>query len=184
MINSAVLDQIAYSWPWYIVRASGLTAAVLLILLIISGIGLITGFTFRFFAPIRAWAVHKAIGLSLVFAVISHIFFLLLDQYQKYSLKMILLPSLNLPWVALGIIAAYSLAIIIISSLTIIHTNKKLWKWLHFLGYIVIALIFFHALNMGTDLKSGILRYIWIGSGIIILIAAIFRYRRSFATKN
>ena len=57
------------TWPWYITRAAGIIAVVLLILLILSGIGQITGFTFRFLEPLNAWAVHRAIGIAFGFRV-------------------------------------------------------------------------------------------------------------------
>lgn len=42
------------SWPWYITRAAGFVAAISLILLMLSGIGFITGGTFRFLEPLTA----------------------------------------------------------------------------------------------------------------------------------
>jgi predicted ferric reductase len=183
-MSSVFWAHILSSWPWYLVRACGLVSAVLLVFLIISGIGLITGFTFRFWAPIKAWAVHKAIGITLVFALFGHIFFLLLDKYQKYTLKMILIPSSSSFWLALGILAMYFLGIVIVSSLTLINSKKKMWKVIHFLNYVTVAFIFFHALNMGTDLRSGLLRAVWILVGLITLVAMIIRFLRSRMIKN
>jgi hypothetical protein len=60
--------RVASSWPWYIIRAAGFTAAGLIILLMLSGIGQVTGFTYRFIAPIKAWAIHKALALALCIA--------------------------------------------------------------------------------------------------------------------
>lgn len=184
IMNNIALAQFAYSWPWYIVRASGLVAAALIILLILSGIGLITGHTFRLFEPLRAWAIHRAIGISLVVAIFSHIFFLLFDNYQRYSLEMILIPSISSLWVGFGIFAFYFLVVIIISSLLIVNSHKKVWKTIHLLSYLTVGLIFFHALNMGTDLKTGLLRYLWLGIGVVILIASMVRYWRSWAIKR
>ncbi|PIZ62715.1 hypothetical protein COY17_01900, partial [Candidatus Saccharibacteria bacterium CG_4_10_14_0_2_um_filter_52_9] len=36
------------SWPWYLVRGSGMVAAAALVILLLSGIGQVTGYTFRF----------------------------------------------------------------------------------------------------------------------------------------
>ncbi len=179
-------------WPWYITRASGIVAVALLLLLIISGIGLVTGYTFKFFEPLNAWAVHKALGMSLIVAAAIHGFVLLFDTYVKFSITQILFPfasnyrpvtingiHLGTLWVSLGIFAFYGLAAIIISSLFWIDKKPKIWKLIHILSYLVAIMIFFHGLYLGTDLTHGLFRTIWIVFGIIVFGAVIVRIRRA-----
>lgn len=179
-MDSTVVSHAFSSLPWYLVRAFGIASVVLLILLVISGIGMITGFTFKYWPPVKAWLIHRAIGLAFLATLAGHIFFLLIDKYVNYSLVQILVPfATSSIWLSIGIIAFYFILIIIISSLTIKNTNKKTWKLIHYLSYLSFVLVFFHALNMGTDLKSGILRSIWIIIGIIVFFGILSRMARS-----
>ncbi len=180
------------SWPWYITRASGIVAVALLLCLILSGIGLVTGYTFKFFEPLTAWAVHKALGLTMIVCVAIHGLALLFDTYVPFSIAQLLFPfasgykpavlfgiKFGTIWVALGIFAFYGLMAIIISSLLIIDKKPKTWKYIHILSYLVAIMIYFHGLYLGSDLTHGIFRTVWIMFGIIVFLAAIFRIARS-----
>jgi len=180
------------SWPWYITRASGIVAVALLLCLILSGIGLVTGYTFKFFEPLTAWAVHKALGLTMIVAVAIHGIALLFDTFVTFTIAKILFPfvseyrpavlfgmKVGTLWVALGIIAFYGLVAIIISSLLIIDKKPKTWKAIHVISYLVAIMIYFHGLYLGSDLTHGIFRTTWILFGIVVFLAAIFRIARS-----
>ncbi|HEV2403726.1 MAG TPA: hypothetical protein VGS08_06025 [Candidatus Saccharimonadales bacterium] len=190
-----ILHQIAVktaqSWPWYIARGAGLTAAVLLILLIFSGIGLVTGFTYRLLEPVAAWAVHKAIALAFGASVCIHVFALLFDHYVGFSLWQLLIPFLShykpvtiggmyvgSLYVALGVYAFYIAAIVILSSIYWKEKRPYLWQGLHYLGYLLVILTFFHALYLGADLQHGWLRWLWITLGVALFIGIVMRLRR------
>ena len=181
---AAIIAHTVSSLPWYLIRAFGLISAGLLVFLILSGIGLMTGFTFRFWEPVKAWAIHKAVAVSFVLALAGHILFLLVDQYQKYTLSMILVPFIGSFWLTLGILAFYLLIIITVSSFLILDTKKYLWKIIHITSYAAVIFVFFHTLNMGTDLKTGWLRILWIAIGLIILIGIITRLWRAGTVKK
>ena len=186
------LNHIISTWPWYVIRASGFTAAGLLILLMLSGIGQVTGLFYKFAEPVTAWALHKALGYALVVAIAIHAGTLLIDRFMPFSLGQILLPfastySNNVPLfglalgflgVACGIMAAYGVALIVITSLAWMETKKRTWKLLHFVSYAVIALVFLHGLLVGTDLKTGLPRLIWLSFGLVLAIAVTARLWR------
>ncbi len=186
------------SWAWYIIRGSGLTAAVLLVLLMISGIGMVTGLTYKVLSPLKAWVVHKALGIALGVAVLLHVFTLLFDHYVSFSIWQILVPFLSTysnhttifgltfaaVGVALGVLSLYGLAVVILSSLGWIETRQSWWKFLHYLSYFVFAFVFIHALQTGTDLKAGFLRAIWLIFTLIIVVMIISRLMRSGTLKE
>ncbi|MEP7204901.1 MAG: hypothetical protein ABI716_01770, partial [Candidatus Saccharibacteria bacterium] len=60
-LNQQLAQRARSSWPRYLTRDSGLIAADLLVLLMLSGIGLVTGLTFKMVEPLKAWAVHRAL---------------------------------------------------------------------------------------------------------------------------
>ncbi len=179
------------TWPWYITRAAGMVAAVSLVFLMLSGIGFITGATFRFLEPLTAWATHKAIAYVFGASLAVHGIALLFDKFVPFNVAQILLPFLSSYrkvtiaghhvgslYVALGVIAFYFVLAIIISSIVWIDKKPHTWKLFHFLAYLTMIFVFFHALYLGTDLSHGILRVIWIIFGITVAIAILYRLRR------
>ena len=183
-------QRVANTWPWYVVRGAGFAAAGLLVLLMISGIGQVTGLTYRFIEPIKAWAVHRALAIALCFAIATHVIFLLFDHFVKFSLVQVLVPfashykrSANVPlgslWVACGIVAAYLVAIVVASSLGWINSRKGAWRKLHYLNYVIVVLVFFHALYAGSDLAYGMFRAAWIFVGVLLIISILTRLMRT-----
>lgn len=195
---SEASQRVGAEWTWYVIRAAGFTAAGLLILLMLSGIGHVTGFTFRFIEPVKAWIVHKTLAYALCIAIAIHIGFLLIDHYIHFSLAQILLPFLStynnksqlpgLPLgslgVSFGILALYGVIIIVISSLYWIDSKKRTWKFLHYISYAVAILVFLHALYTGSDLRYGLFRLAWIGLGLIVVLGIIARLARAGSLKH
>ena len=194
-VTTRLSSRARSSWPWYITRASGLVAAVALVVLILSGVGLITGYSFKFLEPLTAWATHKALALVFAVSVLIHGTALLFDRFVPFTIIQVLVPftshyrpltignhHFGSLYTALGIIAAYFILAIIISSLLWIDKKPHTWKALHFLAYLVMIFVFFHALYLGTDLAHGIFRILWIIFGVAVAIAIIDRLRRAGST--
>ncbi|MCX6725673.1 MAG: hypothetical protein NTX80_04000, partial [Candidatus Saccharibacteria bacterium] len=91
-VATKLAERVGKSWSWYLTRASGLVAALSLILLMISGIGQVTGFMFRILDPITSWASHRALGLTFAISVIIHIVSILLDKFVHFSIANVLIP--------------------------------------------------------------------------------------------
>ncbi len=190
--SDQLVKKVRSSWPWYTARASGLVAAGSLILLMISGIGMITGKTFSFFEPITAWATHRALGISFGISVIVHVVVLYFDRFVPFNITNLLVPftsnykpisvfgiPLGSFYVATGVISLYIVAAVIITSLIWVHKKPWLWKVTHLLSYLAMLLVFVHGLYLGTDLAHGILRWAWIALGVSILIMSFMRLRRA-----
>ncbi len=186
-----IIGKAATSWPWYIVRAAGLVAALSALVLMLSGIGAVTGHTFRILEPLTAWATHRAIGIVFVLSTIVHIVALLFDKFVPFSVVDVLVPwasdykpvtiagvSLGSIYVALGILAFYAIIAIVVTSLLWIDKKQKLWKLLHLASYGVIIAIFLHALFLGTDTGQGWGRLAWIAGGIVLAMVVLVRLRR------
>jgi len=180
------------SWSWYITRGSGMVAGVSLIILILSGIGQVTGYTFKFLEPITAWASHRALGIAFGVSVCLHIFSLLFDHFIKFSFLQLLIPwlsnykpvsifgfHLGSLYIALGVLSFYGVIIVVISSLLWIEKKPYIWKLIHLLSYIIMLFVFIHALYLGTDLMSGILRWLWILFGVGVVVAVVHRLWRA-----
>lgn len=194
-LTDKIIHNLSESWPWYIARGSGIIAAITLIVLMVSGIGQITGTTFRFLDPIVAWASHRALGIVFGISIGAHVISLLFDSFLKITIIEALVPwvsdyrpvtILGIPvgslYLALGIIAFYLSLAIVVTSLLFIAKKPYFWKIIHLTSYAVLALVFFHALYIGTDFAHGWLRVLWIIVGISLAIFSIIRLRRAFTT--
>jgi hypothetical protein len=194
-LTDKIIHNLSESWPWYIARGSGIIAAITLIVLMVSGIGQITGTTFRFLDPIVAWASHRALGIVFGISIGAHVISLLFDSFLKITIVEALVPwvsdyrpvtILGIPagslYLALGIIAFYLSLAIVVTSLLFISKKPYFWKIIHLTSYAVLALVFFHALYIGTDFAHGWLRVLWIIVGISLAIFSIIRLRRAFTT--
>ncbi len=179
------------SWPWYITRAAGFVAAFSLVALMLSGIGFITGATFKFLEPLTAWATHKAIAYVFGVSIVVHGVALLFDKYVPFTIAQVLVPfmsnyrkltidgyHLGSLYVALGIIAMYFVLAIILTSILWMDKKPHTWKIFHFLAYLTMIFVFFHALYLGTDLTHGVFRILWIVFGVAVAIAIVYRLRR------
>ena len=191
-VSHGLVERAKVSWPWYLTRISGMVAAVSLVLLMLSGVGLITGNTFSFFEPITAWASHRALGITFSLSVLLHVGALYFDNFVPFSITSLLIPfasdykqiqlfgySVGSLYIALGVISLYITAAITITSLLWIEKKPKLWKVTHLLSYLAMIFVFVHALYLGTDLSSGILRWAWIGLGFAVLYASLARAWRA-----
>jgi len=187
-----VLTRTIDSWPWYVVRGSGIVAAVSLVILMLSGVGFITGHTFKFLEPITAWASHRALGIVFGISILLHMGGLLIDHFVPFNLINLLVPwsssykpvtilgiNFGSLYVSLGVLAFYLVAVITIISLIWIDKKPNFWKLTHLLSYLVFVFVFFHALFLGTDLAGGVFRLIWIALGITVSIAILIRLRRA-----
>jgi hypothetical protein len=186
--------RLSTAWKWYVVRGAGFLSVGLLILLMVSGIGLVTGYTYKLFEPTKAWIIHKALAFALCAAIATHVVFLVLDKVVPFSIPQVLIPFIStykrislggVPlgslWVALGILAMYGTVIVVISSLGYLgwmEKKKKIWRIVHYISYLVMLFAFLHALYLGTDLAKGLLRIIWIIIGVLLLVAVVIRLMR------
>ena len=174
-----IRDRVISSWPWYVIRGSGIIAAISLVVLMISGVGSVTGHTFKFLEPIVAWATHRSLGIIFGISIILHMGGLLFDHFVSFNLINIFIPwlsnykpvtlmgiHLGSIAVALGVLAFYGTVLIIITSLIWVEKKPYLWKLVHLLSYVVLVFVFIHALYLGTDLQNGFLRWLWIAVGV------------------
>ena len=187
-----IASKLEKSWPWYLTRASGIVALVSLFWLMISGIGQVTGYTFKFLQPITAWATHKALGIAFLGSIFIHIGALFFDKFVPFGLVDIFIPfasnyrtltiagvHLGSTYVAMGIISLYLTILIVATSLLVIDKKPRFWKISHLLSYLTMLLVFIHAISIGTDTSSGWVRVVCIIIGLALVVATLHRLRRA-----
>ncbi|MEZ5235987.1 MAG: ferric reductase-like transmembrane domain-containing protein [Acidimicrobiales bacterium] len=139
---------------WYLARAGGIVAWVLLAASMIWGLLLSTKLLGR--RPHPAWVtdLHRFLGgLSVVFTAV-HVAALVLDSYVSFGPAEVLVPFAS-HWrpaaVAWGVIATYLLVAIEVTSLLRHRLPRRAWRATHLLSFPLFGLGTLHALTAGTD---------------------------------
>jgi len=167
------------SLPWYISRASAIAAYILTFLIIFIGTGMTTGFIYKFINPVRAWVVHKYLGIAMLVTVILHPFSLLFDKFMNFNLTDILIPfisSFKPVFLSLGIIGFYFLLVIILTSLFARLGYPHFWRAVHYLTYLFFVLSLFHGILLGTDTKFLAMQILYGVTGFGFLGLMIYRF--------
>ncbi len=191
-IANGIKERVESSWPWYLARASGLVAAVVLVILMLSGVGLVTGHTFSFLEPITAWASHRALGIAFMISVLFHLTGIYFDTFVPFSLMSLFIPfvstfkpvtlgghSFGSLFIADGIFALYLVIAIVLTSLLWVEKKPYVWKITHLLSYLAMLFVFIHGLFIGTDLAHGLLRWMWVTAAVAVLLASMSRLWRA-----
>ena len=146
---------------WYLARASGIVAWLLLTGSVIWGILLATD---AFPARRRpAWLLdlHRWLGGLTVAFVALHLAALVADSYTHFGVADLAIPFAS-SWrpgaVALGVVAAWTLAAVELTSLALRRIPRRLWHAVHLSSYLVFWLASLHAAFAGTDTARALYR--------------------------
>ena len=163
---------------WYVTRASGMVAAVLLALTLIWGLLITTKLIERRGLPAWLTDLHRYLGgLSVVFIAV-HMAALVFDNYLVFSWSDLFVPFAS-SWkagpVAWGIAAFWGLVVVEGSSLLQRRMKRSLWRGLHYLSYPVALMTALHAAQAGTDADSPVFQVVSIGLIGVLSALTIFR---------
>jgi DMSO/TMAO reductase YedYZ heme-binding membrane subunit len=163
---------------WYVARASGMVAAVLLILTLIWGLLITTKLIERRGLPAWLTDLHRYLGgLSVVFIAV-HLVALVFDNYLVFSWSDLFVPFAS-SWkagpVAWGIGAFWGLVFVEGTSLLQRRMKRSIWRGLHFLSYPVALMTAIHAVQAGTDAGNVVFRAVSIGLIGVLSALTIFR---------
>jgi methionine sulfoxide reductase heme-binding subunit len=142
---------------WFVNRAAGLVAIVLLSSTLILGI-LTAGRAAPVAAPafVRA-ALHRTISLVMVVAVAIHVLTSIVETYVNIGWLSLVVPfssSYNRLWVGLGTVAFDLVGIVIITSLLRDKIPVRAWKLVHLSAYALWPIALLH--GIGTSTTDGV----------------------------
>jgi DMSO/TMAO reductase YedYZ heme-binding membrane subunit len=163
---------------WFVSRASGMVAGVLLVLTLVWGLLLTTRVIDRRGLPAWLTDLHRALGgLSVAFLAV-HLGALVADSYAHFSWAELFVPFAS-TWrsgpVAWGIAAMWLLVVVEGSSLLQRRLARPTWRRLHLLSYPVGLLTAVHATTAGTDAANPVFRVVSIA--LVLVLTALTLYR-------
>lgn len=149
--------------PWYVARASGLVSWALLAAATLWGLALSTKVLGKRPRPNWLLDMHRWLGGAALSFTAVHVVALLGDQYVHFGLSSVLIP-LAAAWhpvaVAWGVVAAYLLVAVELTSLARARLSKLVWRRIHTASVVLFVMATIHGLSTGTDTKSAPARLI------------------------
>jgi sulfoxide reductase heme-binding subunit YedZ len=158
---------------WYLMRATGAAALVLLTLTMVMGI-----------VNVRRWAprgvprflvddAHRTVALLVVALLVIHVVTAVVDRYVAIGLLDAFVPfaaGWRPLWVGLGALALECLAALIVTSLLRARLGLRAWRAVHWVAYACWPLALAHALGTGTDVAAGWM--LWVAIGCVAVVGA------------
>lgn len=163
---------------WYLMRATGVVALVLLTAVVALGIA-----TARHWAPPRlpsfvTVGLHRSLSLLAVLFVAVHVATAVVDPDAGVALGAVLVPGLasrSPLWVGLGALALDVLLVLVATSLLRHRLRPRHWRAVHWLAYLSWPFAFAHGLGRGSD--AGRVWFLAISGACAALVGAAAFWR-------
>jgi 3-phenylpropionate/trans-cinnamate dioxygenase ferredoxin component len=128
----------------------------------------------RLWPRVETW--HRTQGVFVFLLAILHPSLLLAGVgLTPFLANSFVDPRLSV-YVLLGKIALLLLTLTVLTAL-LRKTSwvKRWWRKIHILNYLILAFAWLHAWNLGSDVQSTGLRWLWIGFGLTVISAGLWR---------
>jgi len=180
---------------WYLSRASGLVAWVVLAVTCLWGILLITRMLKPADRPAWLLDLHRYLGVLSILTTVAHVALLLGDDWMAPTWQELVVPGGLKPttearmapgagaamnW---GIYAMYLMIIIQVSSWAMKLIPKKLWHGIHLTSYALFVMATIHGIQAGSDIDNMVLLLSMSGIIGIVLFALVARILQGRAKK-
>lgn len=163
---------------WYLSRAAGFTAYLLLFASVIAGIATSTRLAMRFHLGNLPFDIHRFLSLLAVAFTLFHVYVLLGDRYIGYSVWELSVPFQS-PYrpiaTAAGVAAMYAMLLIVGSFYARKIIGQRTWRMLHFGTFALYALATAHGIYAGTDSGTWWARDIYLGTIAGVLLMTAYR---------
>jgi len=172
---------------WYLMRASGVVALVLLTAVLVLGIA-----TNRRWRPGRAPRVataglHRSISLLAVAFLGVHVLTAVVDPYAVVGAAAVVVPLVagkSAFAVGLGALSLDLVAALVASSLLRARVPATLWRGIHWLAYLAWPVALAHSFAAGTDATSPWLAAIGALCLATVASSALWRVRSERSAKH
>jgi sulfoxide reductase heme-binding subunit YedZ len=176
---TAIASTLSPSVYWYLTRATGAVALVLLTASVCLGI---LG-TVRFSAPrwprFAVETVHRDVSLLAVVVLVLHIVTTVLDGFAPITLLDGVIPFVSpyrTLWLGLGTLSFDLILVLVITSLVRRRLGYRSWRAIHWLAYASWPIAVLHGLGTGSDTKQWwmlLLTVLCVGAVVAAVLARI-----------
>jgi predicted ferric reductase len=168
--------RVTHTW-WYLSRSGGIVAWLLLATSVVWGLLLSTRVLDRRPSPRWLTDLHRFLGgLALVFTAV-HVGALVADSYVHFGVKELAVPLAS-SWhpvaVAWGVIGAWLLIAVEVTSLLMRQLPRRAWHAVHMSSFGIFVVATAHAFTAGTDARN--LMFVMGGSALsatVVLLSVV-----------
>ena len=168
---------------WYITRATGVTALILLTIVMALGVANVRRLRTPRVPRFVLDSVHRSTALLSVSFVAMHIVTAIVDSYVNINPLAAIIPfasSYKPLWIGLGAVSLDLFGAVIITSLLRRRLGHRLWRATHWLAYASWPVAMFHSLGAGTDAGSSWMLALAAGCSVVVLGAVAVRTTASY----
>ena len=163
---------------WYLTRATGAVALVLLTVSVVLGVVNVRRFatprTPRFIVD----GCHRTASLLVCALLTIHIGTSVLDGFAPIRLVDAVIPftgTYRPLWLGLGALACDLLVALVVTSLVRARLGARAWRAIHWLAYACWPVAMLHGLGTGSDVRGGWLVWVSAACAAAVLAALIAR---------
>jgi len=164
---------------WYMTRATGLVALVLLSATVVLGIVCTIGWASERWPRFVSQSVHRNLSLFGLSLIVVHVLTTVADGYVPITVADALIPfrSPYRPiWVGLGACAFDLLLAVAITSGLRRRIGLRAWRAVHWLAYACWPIALFHGLGSGSDTRLPGVQFVYVACVIAVVAALGWRF--------
>ena len=167
----AAASTVGPSAYWYLTRASGTVALVLLTAAVLFGVINVTRVSARRWPRFVIDGVHRRVSILAVAFLSIHIVTSVLDSFAPIGLLDAVIPfegSYRPLWLGLGALAFDLLLAVLITSLARARLGFGTWRAIHWLAYACWPVAVLHGLGTGSDARQW-----WLMLIVVLCVTAV-----------
>jgi len=167
---------------WYLTRASGVVALLLLTAGLVLGILGSVRWRSERWPRFAVVSIHRNLTLFVVVFVALHVLTTIADGYAPVGLKDAVIPFLSRYrplWLGFGALAFDLLLALIVTSLLRVRIGYGAWRAVHWLSYAAWPFALVHGLAAGSDARFTWLRIVTIVCILAVAAAGAVRLQRA-----
>lgn len=142
---------------WFAARGAGAVSLLMLTGSVLLGLVTVTRFQHASWPRFFSYELHRRVSLLAIVFLAIHILAAVFDPFANLGLIAALVPLTSsyrpIP-VALGVVAFYLFAALIVTSLLRRHIGQRAWRVIHWASYAMWPLAVLHGITAGSDASS------------------------------
>ncbi len=166
---------------WYVARAAGLTAYLLLTGVVLLGLTMSAKKTFPGWPRFTVEDIHRFGGLLVGSFIAIHVVTIAIDSWLPFSIGSLIVPFLSRYrplWVGLGVVSMELLAALAITNHYRRRVSYSFWRRAHYLNFVVWTAATVHGLGSGTDRSAPWMIGLFALSTAAVAAATVWRVGR------
>jgi predicted ferric reductase len=162
---------------WYVTRASGIIAYLLLWFSTILGLAVTSKYLDGMLDRLFTYDFHEFISLLAIVFTLVHVLVLTLDKYLPYTFAQILVPFIS-PyrpfWVGVGVISFYLIVLVTVTFYLRNKIGKRAFRTIHYLSLLSYIGVTLHGYYSGTDTALPSMKILYDVSGLAVLFLTVY----------